>query len=736
VPETEPKESLVGRWNEENYRLLAENSTDLIVRISIGGICLYASSACMELLGYAPEEVVGRHVFDFIHPLDRRAIADSLESEILFSSHKEVICRLRRKNGYYGWFESKFQFFNDAITKELQVVAIARDIGNRIHAERFGTVRYKIAALNPVEADLEKDFVSVLETICTTLTWELGEIWLVEDTTSRLKLCSYWCGPSPRLKRLLTNSARMAFAPGVGLPGSLWSRRGVTVIDDLPAMYSVVRRKEYEDAGLKAAIGTVLADESKTYGVIVFISRRNIQHNQELLNMIEEMGLELGTFIAKFRARKQLQTESEKLGTLVEESTVRIRELQSEINRQQRLEQDILMAAEVQRNLMPVGLPSLPGFEFSIAAIPARYISGDFYDFAMPSPSLCDIIIADVSGKGISAAMMTTAARAFFRYDDHEGRTPATLLGAMNRALFADLDHTEMFLTAQLLRIDSENGIITYASAGHQEVVRFNLSSGEYARFPSTALPIGILRNIDIGEIEIRTRPGDYIVIYSDGVTEAADENGELFGMDRFIQLLNSRDFVSPADLVQTVLAKVRSFSGDQPLSDDLTLIAIGATSRQSHLRIGADMANLDSSVAFVRNAALPYGNKIANDMELVASELVTNAIKYALSPVTAFRRNTGDAVNADGTAGPEDASKTGVDMDISLHLEPDRIVFDLVYPGPPFSLDMESQPLPQPLHEGGRGIHIVRALVDKLEYSSMPMNHWHAVKKVPTGGR
>jgi hypothetical protein len=97
----------------------------------------------------------------------------------------------------------------------------------------------------------------------------------------------------------------MAFAPGVGLPGSLWSRGGVTLIDNLPAMYSVVRRKEYEDAGLKAAIGTVLADESRTYGVIVFISRRSIQRNQELLDMIEEMGLELGTFIAKFRAREQ-----------------------------------------------------------------------------------------------------------------------------------------------------------------------------------------------------------------------------------------------------------------------------------------------------------------------------------------------------------------------------------------------------------------------------------------------
>jgi len=716
-------ESLIDRWNEENYRLLAENSTDLIARISIEGLCLYVSPACTELLGYTPEELRGRRVFDFIHPLDRRTVADSLESEVLFRFHKKIVCRLRRKNGYYGWFESKFQFFSDVGTKDLQVVAIARDIGDRIRAERFSTVRHTIAALKPSEADLEKDFASLLGTICTTLTWDLGEIWLVEDATSRLKLCSHWCGPSPRLKRFSETSSRMAFAPGVGLPGSLWSRGGVTLIDNLPAMYSAVRRKEYEEAGLKAAIGTVLADESRTYGVIVFISRRSIQRNQELLDMIEETGLELGTFIAKFRARESLRAESEKLGTLVEESTARIRELQSEINRQQRIEQDILMAAEVQRNLLPVGTPVLPGFDFSFAAIPARYISGDFYDFSKPSPSLCDIIIADVSGKGISAAMMTMAARAFFRHDDTVGISPAALLGAMNGALFTDLDHTEMFLTAQLIRIDSGRGIITYASAGHTEAVRFNPSSGECVCFPSTAPPIGILRDIEIGEMEIRTRPGDFFVIYSDGVTEASDESGGLFGMERFVRILRSREFVSSADIVQTVLAEVRSFSGDQPLADDLTLIAIGASQRESRLQIAATMENLDPAVAFVRDAALPYGSKIADDMELVASELVTNVIKHA-NPESAVAGNHANA-----------AARDTMSMDISLRLESGRIIFDLVYPGPPFSPDTRARTLPDPFQEGGRGIHIVRALVDELEYSSTPMNHWHVVKRVSAEG-
>lgn len=702
--ESDRTEGIINRYNEDNYRLLAENSTDLIARISIQGICLYVSPACRDLLGYTPEEIMGQRAFNYIHPLDRRTIADSLDSEVIFRFHKKVICRLKRRDGYFGWFESKFQFFTDAVTGELQVVVIARDIGDRIRAERFSTVRHTIAALDPSGADLEKEFASLLKTICTTLTWDIGEIWLVEEKTSCLKLCGQWCGTSPRLMRFSETSSSMAFAPGVGLPGLIWSGDGVTLVDDLSTQYSTVRRKEYNEAGLKSAIGALLGDESGVYGIILFISRRSIQHNQELLNMIEETGLQLGAFIAKFRAREKLKAESEKLGSLVEESGARIRELQAAVSRQQKFEQDILMAAEVQRNLMPVGSPMLPDFDFSFAAIPARYISGDFYDFAMPSPSICDIIIADVSGKGISAAMMTTAARAFFRHDDSQDKTPGEILRSMNDALFADLDRTEMFLTAQIIRIDETRGTIVYASAGHPEIIRFNPYSEECTCYPSTSLPIGILQQIEVGEKEILTRPGDFLVIYSDGVTEAADMHGGLFGMERFVDILHRHCFTSPMELVQRVVTEVRSFSGDQPLADDLTLVAIGVNERKHHLSIEASMEHLDSAVEFVRKNTLSYGEKVADAMELVASELITNVIKYS----------------------------TSVNLDISVRLGINRVALDLSYPGEPFTPDISGRALPNPLQEGGRGIHIVRSLVDVLKYTSSPTNHWHVEKRIP----
>ncbi len=467
---------------------------------------------------------------------------------------------------------------------------------------------------------------------------------------------------------------------------------------------------EYDKAGRKSAIGAPLIGDSRINGVVLFLSRKPIQRNRELLEMIAEAGQELGDFIAKFLARESFLAESKKLGAMVEEGTERIRRLQSELLRQRKLEQDILLAAEVQRNLLPTKNPILRGFEFSSAAIPARYISGDFFDYAMSSPSTCDIIIADVSGKGIPAAMMTSAARMIFKVAVDARKNPSELLAEMNRLLYADLERNEMFLTAQCVRLDLDTGEIGYASAGHTEALHFRPSTGECIRLPSTAPPVGILEAMSIGDIPIRTVPGDFFVVYSDGVTEAVDDKEELFGIERLVNMLRDRRDYSAENLVNAILAEVRGFSGDEPMADDLTLIILKTTPRKFQYVAAPVMQNLDPAVAFVRDAALPYGMDFADEIELVASELITNVITHSISR----------------------------SMDIGLRQEADGIVIDLQYPGESFDPEAGSSTLPDPLEEGGRGIHIVRALVDELKYSynAIPdgpdkpgFNRWHIVK-------
>ncbi|MCE5255244.1 MAG: SpoIIE family protein phosphatase [Spirochaetaceae bacterium] len=697
---------------EENYRLLAENSSDLIVRLSIEGICEYVSPACETLLGYSPKELHGRQAFDFIHPMDKRTIAAAIEPEILFQSHKSVLCRLRRKNGFYGWFEATFRFFSNVETKELQAVVVVRDVGTRIRAERFETVRHAIMEIRASDNSLEAELPQLLNVICSTLQWEIGQIWLVDEGAMVLRQTSSWYLKSASLARIADASAKMALAPGVGLPGTIWSKGEVYLIDDIASIQSLVLRQYYRDARIKSAIGSPLVDGPRVYGVILFMSRRQIQHNTGLLDMIAGAGYELGEFITKQRARAEYRAEYEKRGVQVLEKTDRVRILQDEVSRRQRLEQDLILAAEVQRSLLPVTSPSLTSFELASAAFPARYISGDFYDFFSPEHSVLDIIIADVSGKGIAAALMTSASRALFRSGIDADKNPAEKLKKMNFALYPDCDRTEMFLTAQIVRLDLERGTAIFSSAGHTEALCYRHLEKKCICLASTAIPLGIIGDIDVGELNLDFLPGDFLILYSDGVTEAMNCSGELFGIARLIDIVQHMADASASELVSMVLSGVREFSGSEPLADDLTLIALKATPRTFSMETKACLEYLDSTMAFVRESVLPCGAGIADDIELVASELFTNAAIHG----------RGDN-KQDGSASPGDRAvitpeDEGLRLDICIRIESSKILIDLFYFGEFFDPRLWRGALPEPEEEGGRGIHIIRALADGLSYA------------------
>ena len=702
---------------EENFRLLAENASDLIVRISYDGFCLYASPSSAELLGYSPNELIGSRVIDFIHPLDRRFVIDFLKQEIVHNTRRKMTFRVRKKEGFYGWFEAKFRFFSHLETKEIQLLAMVRDVTDRVRTERFNAIWHAITTIKASESSLEEEFAYLLKEFCNTLQWDMGVIWLIDEQQMVLRLANIWHVPSIRLAEFAKNFENTVFQAGMGIAGTVWSKGNVSHFENLPAIPFCLDEERIDLSGLVSAVGTVLKDGSRNYGVMVFFSRNTIQRNIELLNMLESAGIEIGKFISRFRAKEAFVAHSRQLGALVEEEAERIRNLEQEISRRQRLEQDVLLAAEVQRSLLPTGKPKLPGIDFAAAALPARYVSGDFYDFEMASPAICDIIIADVAGKGVATAMVTSAVRILFRASARAQKSPSQMLEEINHLLCDDLERTEMFVTAQIVRLDMTNASIVYASAGHTEALHYRSDSGTCDFLPSTGLPVGVMDAVDIGQMVLYLKPGDLFIMYSDGITEAENSRNELFGMDRFIDAVKQNATLSAEELVKNVLSEVRTFAGNMPFSDDLTLIALKATPRTIHFQASPSLESLDSLTSQVRNAVLCYGREITDDLELIVSELATNAITHS---------------QHDLTAAPENENPS---MDIHLQLDAESIVLDLYHEGnafDPFAQDME---VPPPLQEGGRGILIAKILSDSIEYShsgdDSNINHWHIVKKI-----
>jgi sigma-B regulation protein RsbU (phosphoserine phosphatase) len=453
--------------------------------------------------------------------------------------------------------------------------------------------------------------------------------------------------------------------------------------------HSLARRKDGTEFPVEIGLSAVETDE----GLLVMSYLADITARVEAQE-------------GQARLQEALRRANEELELRVEERTRELREAQARLLARQRLQQEVELAMEIQRSLLPHRVPDLGGYGFAATARAARYVSGDFYDFAGLSSDTCHIIVADIAGKGVPAALLSSAARTLFRAQARHETSPAAILKGVNRALYEDLDHADTFITAFAARLDAPYGQLTYANAGHTEIIWWRGAQQESQPLGATGMPLGIDPALPVEEAEIVLRPGDIALFYTDGVTEAANADGELFDLQRLIDLVAEHSHRRSEELLQAVVGAVESFQAGTPLSDDVTLVVLKAHPRTINLTYPATLEHLSDIVADIRRAAEAYGEGFAHEIELAASEIVTNVITHAC------RERLGD-------------------LRVQLTLSSDRLQIDSYDDGEPFDLDQVTAPEPDELQEGGYGLFVVRQIVDELEYEpATPQgNHWRLVK-------
>ncbi len=242
------------------------------------------------------------------------------------------------------------------------------------------------------------------------------------------------------------------------------------------------------------------------------------------------------------------------------------------------MEVELQNAREVQHILLPQRNPVVEGFQISGTNLPARIISGDYYDYLDLGDQKLGIAIADVSGKGVPAALIMAMCRSALRSVAPGRISPSEVLAAVNRQLFPDI-HEDMFISMAYGILDATRGTLVLARAGHDPPLLYRRQSGkvELLRPPGLALGIdagGVFERVT-QDLVVELSPGDCILLYTDGVREAMDSQNEEFGMDRM-----SEGFCMAAPLgAETVLTRMQEelqkFAGDGPQMDDITLVAI-----------------------------------------------------------------------------------------------------------------------------------------------------------------
>jgi sigma-B regulation protein RsbU (phosphoserine phosphatase) len=251
-----------------------------------------------------------------------------------------------------------------------------------------------------------------------------------------------------------------------------------------------------------------------------------------------------------------------------------IENLQLTTAEKERYTKELEIARTIQASFLPETMPDIRGFDIAAVAIPALEVGGDFYDFIPVSHGRWALVIADVSGKGVSAALFMALSRTLIRAN-LEGKDDTTgALRQANRMIYRDAQ-SSMFVTAFSLVVDPDRLTLSCVNAGHNPPLVIRHDSGDATFLREDGIALGVLPEMEIHEEDVLLMPGDLVVMYTDGVTEAFNEKYEEFGAEQLIRLAKDCRTLPAREVIDHILEAVRTFAGTTPQSDDITLVVL-----------------------------------------------------------------------------------------------------------------------------------------------------------------
>ncbi len=281
--------------------------------------------------------------------------------------------------------------------------------------------------------------------------------------------------------------------------------------------------------------------------------------------------------LAKIKAKNEFGELAADVSHLADEINRYTTEIAQFAGEKERAAAELELATHIQAGSLPSVFPAFPDrneFDLFASMAPAKEVGGDFYDFFLIDDDHLALAIADVSGKGIPAALFMMASKILLDDKAMLGGSPAEILEFVNERICSS-DNDSMFVTMWLGILEISTGKLSCSNAGHEYPV-IKRAGGDYELFRDKHSPaVGTMSGIPFKSYELTLEKGDALFVYTDGVPEATNSENELFGTDRMVEALNSAKDAKPRDLLRTLRASVDAFVGDAPQFDDLTMLTL-----------------------------------------------------------------------------------------------------------------------------------------------------------------
>ena len=696
---------LVGRRAAAAAEARADEVSDLYNNAPCGyhsldtdGVFARINDTELNWLGYAREAVIGKMKFsDLLAPNSVTAFAAEFAQLKTQGAVRDCEFDLVRKDGTILPVLLSATAITDASGHYMMSRSIVYDMTERKRAEdvlrRVDRARRALSSCNQALVRATNE-TALVQQICQIIVDEAG-----------YRLC--WVGYAEQdAARTVRPAAQAGFEEGyLEVANITWADtargRGPTGCCIRTGQIQITKdiatdpqmepwRDDARRRGYASSIAIPLRAGDKLFGALTIYSAEVAAFGDEEVALLTELAADLGYGVMSLR------TQAERKQAAVEELT---------------REREVAIGLKIQQMLLLDEPPrDIPGLRVAALSIPSEKIAGDFYQFFTHQDASLDIIVADVMGKGVPAALLGAAAKSHFAEalcrlvalpPAGELPEPREVVTLAHAEIGASLIELESFVTLCYARVDLVRRRLDLVDCGHTGVIHARADHCEMVHGDN--LPLGIRLGEIFDQITVPFEPGDRFVFFSDGITDAVSVTGERFGKDRLMDCVRSKGALSPDAFVGAVRAAVAAFSGSQQPTDDLTCVAVEIGERRrplarAELEIRSDLNDLGLVREFVRGfCGSLSGERLAEEgvreLTLAANEAASNVMKHAYHG--------------------------RVDQRLQLEAEafPDAVTIRLHHLGDPFDPSVVVPPSFDGSRESGFGVYLIKQSVDDVRY-------------------
>lgn len=496
--------------SEERFRQMADMTGEWLWEQDPQGYYIYSSSAVEQILGYTQNQVIGKHYTQFLTKKNVAELEHNADSQHAFY---DLINYHRHKDGHLVFTESTGLPIVDATGKLFKWRGVDRDITAKKY---FQDALIESEKRIRLIIESSTNAIIIMDSYGITTDWNRQSEkifgWTAEEAIGQnLDVLVV----PPRLRQTFRKWLKLFLHTGM-----------------CPWLNTLVEQ-------------TAIRKDGSEFPIELSVSPLKIGNSYIFSGFIHD--------ITKRKAAEQQ----------IREAQITLAIAQSEIK----------IAQQIQTSLLPSSSIQSVDFEVIGFCLPADKIGGDYFDYFYHNENCLDMVIADVSGHSIGPALFMVEARSVIRTQAKDTARPAAILGLLNHFLFEDLNKADYFISAFYLQYDIARQELNYANAGHPPPLFLQANSQHCGQLDADGMILGIRKSVGFEEKKILLDKGDLILLYTDGLIEAENRDGEFFGLDKVAELLVQCAGQPPQTIISALLDALKMFCQRDTFNDDITLL-------------------------------------------------------------------------------------------------------------------------------------------------------------------